>query len=84
MVEQYGSLIILCLKISFSVLTLFINDLLVVRHSSYRDFWETLKENIKTYIVSYSKHKRRDASRQKVFLTNRLIYLKNLLACGLR
>ena len=67
-------------------ITLFINDLLVLRHghSSYRDFWETLKENIKTYIVSYSNHKRRDASRQKVLLTNRLIYLKNLLACGLR
>ena len=65
---------------------LFINDLLVLRHghSSYGDFWETLKENTKTYILSYSKHKRRDASHQKVLLTNPLIYLKHLLACGLR
>ena len=48
-------------------MTLFINDLLVLRmlcwffHMvTYRDFWETLKENIKTYILSYSKHKRRE------------------------
>ena len=35
-------------------MTLFINDLLVFRHghSSYRDFWETLQENIKTYILT--------------------------------
>ena len=62
-------------------MTLFKNDLLVFRHghSSYRDFWETLKENIKTYIVSYSKHKRRDTSRQNVLLTNPLIYLRIFL-----
>lgn len=63
---------------------LFLNDLLVLRHghSSYRNFWEALKENIETYILSYSKHKRREALQQKVLLTKRLIYLKNLLACG--
>ena len=66
-------------------MTLFINDLLVRRngHSSYRDFWQTLKENIKTYILSYSKHKCRDAPLQKVLLTNPLIYLNNLLTCGI-
>ena len=58
-------------------MTSFVAGLLVLRHvhSSYRDFWETLNENIKTYILSYSKHKRRDALRQKVLVTNRLIIL---------
>ena len=62
----------------------YINDLLAFRHgySSYREFWEMLKENVKYYIVSYSKHRRRDASRQKVLLTNRLVYLKNMLVSG--
>ena len=62
----------------------YISDLLIFRHgyNSYRDFWEMLKENVKSYIVSYSKHKRRDASRQKVLLTNRLVYLKNIFVNG--
>ena len=62
----------------------YISDLLIFRHgyNSYREFWEMLKENVKSYIMSYSKHKRRDASRQKVLLTNQLVYLKNIFVNG--
>ena len=61
-----------------------IDQLLAVRHVflSYREFWEILKNDMKALAISYCKCKRRAASHQKVFLTNHLIYLKDLIAGG--
>ena len=61
-----------------------IEQLLAVRHVflSYREFWEIPKNDMKSLDISYSKCKSRAASHQKLFLTNHLIYLKDLLDGG--
>ena len=69
----------LCLEISN-----LIEQFLVFRHcfDSQRDFWESLKSDIKLTAIAFSRRKQRLSSSQKVFLTNRLIVLKNCLALG--
>ena len=44
------------------------------------DFWESLKSDIKSLCISYSRRKSRIRCREKVFLTNQLILLKRQLA----
>ena len=61
-----------------------IEQFLAFRHcfASQRDFWECLKSDIKLTAIAFSRRKHRLLSSQKVFLTNRLIALKNRLASG--
>ena len=68
-----------CLEISD-----LIEQFLAFRHcfASQRDFWESLKSDIKLTAIAFSRRKHRLLSSQKVFLTNRLIALKNRLASG--
>ena len=68
-----------CLEISD-----LIEQFLAFRHcfASQRDFWECLKSDIKLTAIAFSRRKHRLLASQKVFLTNRLIALKNRLASG--
>ena len=68
-----------CLEISD-----LIEQFLAFRHcfAFQRDFWESLKSDIKLTAIAFSRRKQRLLSSQKVFLTNRLIVLKNRLASG--
>ena len=68
-----------CLEISD-----LIEQFLAFRHcfASHRDFWESLKSDIKLTAIAFSRRKHCLLSSQKVFLTNRLIALKNRLASG--
>ena len=61
-----------------------IEQFLAFRHcfASQRDFWESLKSDIKLTAIAFSRRKHRLLSSQKVLLTNRLIVLKNRLASG--
>ena len=49
---------------------------------SIKEFWESLKITIKDETVKFAKAKRRELSRDKVLITNRLIKSKNQLVSG--
>ena len=49
---------------------------------SVKNFWDSLKEVICNRIISFCKAKRRELSRERVRITNRLIKLKSRLAAG--
>ena len=49
---------------------------------SVRHFWESLKSEMKSLSISYSRRKSRIRCREKVLLTNQLILLKQQLASG--
>ena len=61
-----------------------IEQSLLFRHAfkSLCDFWESLKSDIKSLSISYSRRKSRIRCREKVPLTNQLILLKRQLASG--
>ena len=46
------------------------------------DMWDSLKQEIKRFSISYSREKRRQFSREKVFLINHLSLMKRRLAAG--
>ena len=49
---------------------------------SIQDWWEFLKESIKEESISFSRNKRRQLHRDEVFLTNKLIRLRQRLVDG--
>ncbi len=49
---------------------------------SVKNFWESLKEVIRNRTISFCKAKRRELSRERVRITNRLIKLKSRLVAG--
>lgn len=49
---------------------------------SVKDFWESLKDVIRNRTIIYSRAKRRELSRDRVRITNRLIKLKSRLVSG--
>jgi len=61
-----------------------INQHLCFKHVfiSVKDFWESLKEVIKSRTIEFSKAKRRELSRERVCITNRLVKLKSKLVNG--
>lgn len=50
--------------------------------ASSSTFWESLKWDIKSASIAFSRQKQRDLSRQRVSITNRLVVLKNRLVPG--
>ena len=68
-----------CLVISETI-----DSYLLFRHAfpSFKEFWESLKRDIKSAAISFSRDRRTALSREKVLLTNRLIVLKQWLAAG--
>ena len=62
-----------------------IDACLSFRHvfSSTKEMWELLKKNFKSTSISFARDRRKELSRDKVFLTNRLIVLKRRLASGI-
>ena len=61
-----------------------INQHLIFRHVfiSVKDFWESLKDVIRSRTIEYSKAKRIELSRERISITNRLIKLKSNLVNG--
>ena len=49
---------------------------------SVKNFWESLKEVIRKRTINFCKVKRREFSRERVRITNRLIKLKSRLVAG--
>lgn len=50
--------------------------------NSFQDWWEFLKQSIKEESISFSRKKRRQLGRDRVFLTNKLISLHHRLVDG--
>ena len=50
--------------------------------NSFQDWWEFLKQSIKEESISFSRKKRRQLGRDRVFLTNKLISLRHRLVDG--
>ena len=50
--------------------------------NSFQDWWEFLKQSIKEESISFSRKKRRQLGRDRVFLTNKLISLRHCLVDG--
>ena len=51
--------------------------------SSTKEMWELLKKHFKSTAISFARDRRKEHSRDKVLLTNRLIVLKRRLASGI-
>ena len=47
--------------------------------NSFQDWWEFLKQSIKEESISFSRWKRRQLNRDRVFLTNKLISFRHRL-----
>ena len=50
---------------------------------SNKEMWELLKKDFKSTSISFARDRRKELSRDKVLLTNRLIVLKRHLASGI-
>ena len=72
-------------RIYCALITDLIDQHLSFRHVfvSAKDFWESLKEVICNRTILFSKAKRREISRERVRITNRLIKLKARLVNGI-
>ena len=66
------------------LITDLINQHLNFKHVfvSVKDFWESLKETIRLRTIDFSKAQRRELSRDRVRIINRLIALKSKLVAG--
>lgn len=65
-------------------ITNLINQHLDFKHVfiSVKDFWESLKEVIRSRTIEFSKAKRSELSRERVRITNQLIKFKSMLVAG--
>ena len=71
-------------RIYCDLITDLINQHLTFRHvfGSVKDFWESLKDTIRSRTIIFSKTKRRELSRERVRITNRLVKLKSIFVGG--